>query len=340
MKRVVHNTSILRIADTNLISGSFFQNTKNFPDYENKVQTLIKFIAKKNHISQNHIFLIGESRGAVGALLHGLLGNYPTVALDPLLDHSIFFEEFKDACETTFSFDFIPHSLIDSYNQLIDATSLAPHQIKLISSDNITGSYPFLKKLHLEKINLLNLNFKMMFQRNAFYTHGTFAVENYNVLLRYLNEFLIDVDMTLEKNQLYLDFEKWSVSLPDTNRAFYFKILDDALKVVRNGYDSEDTEEKKLNFPLKTALIENQTYHLTFEVKRNEKNYLPDQLVLRTKNQQQLLNKTKIEQSKENDFVHYYFISNGNHSLITFLSKDYPKNWQIEIKSIKVENFA
>lgn len=337
MKRVPHNTSILRIADTNLITGSFFQNTVNFPDYEDNVQNLIKKIAKENHIEKENIFLVGESRGAVGAFLHGLLGDYPMVLLDPLLDRSIFWEEFKDNCDTTFSFDLVPTSFLERYNHLLASTLLTPNKIKLITSDNVTGSYTFLKKLHLEKITLLNLNYKMLFNRNAFYSHGTFAWNNYNILLRYLNEFLIDVDITLEKDELQFDWENWSVRLPDTSRTFYFKILDDSLKVVRTSYNVEDNKENKLNFSIKTSFKKNSKYKISFELKRNEKSFFLGKLYLCTENKEQLINRNKIEQKEETYFAYYTFISDDSYRFISLFSEDYVKDWEVDIININIQ---
>ena len=43
---IVKNTFILEIGDINLIAGSFYSNTNNFPDYENQIQELISVISK------------------------------------------------------------------------------------------------------------------------------------------------------------------------------------------------------------------------------------------------------------------------------------------------------
>ena len=104
---IAKNTYILRIADTNLISGSYYQNTSNFPNYEEIIQKLIKKIASENNISPRNIITYGNSRGATGALYHGLLGNYKVVAADPVIDRKAWVER-KDMQHM---FDFIDYNM-------------------------------------------------------------------------------------------------------------------------------------------------------------------------------------------------------------------------------------
>ena len=61
-KNIGKNTYILRIADTNLISGSYFCNTVTYPDYEADVQALILTIRDKLGIKKENTLLWGESR--------------------------------------------------------------------------------------------------------------------------------------------------------------------------------------------------------------------------------------------------------------------------------------
>lgn len=90
---VVKNTYILEIGDINLINGSFYTNTKNYPNYENEIQELISMIADKYGIDHENIVLYGASRGGVGAVLHGTLGNYKFIAADPVINDTPWYQE-------------------------------------------------------------------------------------------------------------------------------------------------------------------------------------------------------------------------------------------------------
>lgn len=125
------NTYILRLADNNLITGSYLMNTENAPDYEQRLQDLIHQVATDYGVSQRHIVTFGNSRGASAALLHGLLGNYPIVAVDPVISRTAWTNE-KDE---HLMFDFIPQDFTNRFNHLLEKTALPAEKIKIFTNE-------------------------------------------------------------------------------------------------------------------------------------------------------------------------------------------------------------
>ncbi len=90
------NTYILRIADIGGVLGSFYLNSNFDPDFEAKIQNIIKKIANDLFIDKNNIVLFGGSKGATGALYHGITGKYATVAVDPIVSDKYYIEKMND----------------------------------------------------------------------------------------------------------------------------------------------------------------------------------------------------------------------------------------------------
>jgi len=95
-KYIGDNVSILRIADIGGICGSFYLNTIGLPENENNIQSLISEICNEYHIDIESVVLYGASKGATGALYHGLIGNYKIIAVDPVLDDEHYINKLND----------------------------------------------------------------------------------------------------------------------------------------------------------------------------------------------------------------------------------------------------
>lgn len=85
-KHLIKNTLIMRIMDLNVSHGSHYINSKTYPTMEDDVQGAIRSVSHMNNIHKDNIILYGESKGGTGALYHGLLGNYYSVSIDPIID--------------------------------------------------------------------------------------------------------------------------------------------------------------------------------------------------------------------------------------------------------------
>ncbi|MDR2977330.1 MAG: XcbB/CpsF family capsular polysaccharide biosynthesis protein [Streptococcaceae bacterium] len=257
-RRVANNTFILRLADSNLISGSFFQNTQTFPDYEEKIQQLIRKMAAENAVGSDNVVIYGDSRGGTGAFVHALLGGYQAVMLDPLMDRRTLDDGLIDSAIVQ---DFIPENFVARINGLLLNSTLSPDKIKVLSSDSLLGNYPFLVQLDVRKFTLLNLDYKMFVDYNGDRSHGVFVTGNFPLALQYLNEFLYAPDIKAVTEQipdLYLDSRDWDARPIKLSRAYTFQYESDGLKILRSAYEAETS----LLFHFKAVLDIGRKYHL------------------------------------------------------------------------------
>ncbi|MEB8209448.1 XcbB/CpsF family capsular polysaccharide biosynthesis protein [Staphylococcus succinus] len=85
-RSLIKNVYIMRIMDLNVSHGSFYVNTINNNTYEKDIQDAIKNVMKSLSIVKDNVVFYGFSRGGSGALYHGALSDFKTLAVDPLLN--------------------------------------------------------------------------------------------------------------------------------------------------------------------------------------------------------------------------------------------------------------
>lgn len=119
-KNYVKNTILIRIADYNLINGSSYRNTENYPNFENDIQDLIAQIAMENGILHDDIILAGTSKGGTGALYHGALGDYKVVVNDPVINWDDYNIRRNDVVGMK---NFVENDFSNSINQLLDRSN-------------------------------------------------------------------------------------------------------------------------------------------------------------------------------------------------------------------------
>ncbi|AGV72865.1 XcbB/CpsF family capsular polysaccharide biosynthesis protein [Lactococcus cremoris] len=255
---IAKNTYILRIADTNLISGSYYQNTSNFPNYEEIIQNLIKKIALENNISPRNIITYGNSRGATGALYHGLLGNYKVVAADPVIDRKAWVER-KDMQHM---FDFIDYNMSMKINQLLAQTTLKSEDIKILSSDAAFITYPYINQLTLDKLTLLNLNLRNPYMTDMFLSHAIVIGKTVPLQLALINQLLYNVDLQVQTKSISFPEEGWDVLLPWSSSYFDLHLKSSSLQIDRNQNVTKN-DNPWLNFMLTQSLEKGRNYVIT-----------------------------------------------------------------------------
>lgn len=328
--RLAHNTFILRLADSNLISGSFFQNTENFPDYEEKIQELIKKIANDYEIPQQNVILYGDSRGGTGAFIHALLGSYPAVLLDPIISRVILVQE--DGGDPTLCGDLIPMNFVERINQLLEKVTVdQADRIKVISSDGVLGTWPYLKQLDVMKFLLLKLDYQIFVNYNHDRISGVFATGNFPLALQLMNEFLYEKDLQRDTVQIENWSQKWQLGLPSTCRDYIYHFLDDGLEVERTDYDSDES----LNFVFETPLIKDHNYEVTITLEAGENKLNLAVLKSIDKGGEQLIRDPQVEESKGKQIYHYSFFALDSWEYFAIDSR-YPKGWKVKVLDIKL----
>lgn len=141
------DTQIMRIADIGGITGAYYMNTKYLPDNIRNIQKLISNI--KDEVEADKIVLLGASKGGTGAILHGILGNYDFVSVDPILSDHFYLMNYDDS-------HFIKDIFLKSKEEVFK--SVFSHRLKDISDKNqciITSKnsqqYHYIKSLLLDK---------------------------------------------------------------------------------------------------------------------------------------------------------------------------------------------
>lgn len=129
-KYIPKNTYILRIADIGGVLGGFYLNSHADMDFESKVQSLIRKIQLEHAILDEHTVLYGTSKGATGALYHGVKMGLKAVSVDPIISDEYYLEKYNDLHFVTNVF---PISKQEKFNQLF-AESKNLRNIKLITS--------------------------------------------------------------------------------------------------------------------------------------------------------------------------------------------------------------
>lgn len=324
--RVANNTYILRIGDSSLVSGSWYQNTELFPDYEERIQAVIAKTARDYGIIRENIILYGESRGGTGALLHGLLGNYTVVAHDPVLDLRSFH---KTAwIDRGLIYDFIPETFIPRLNDLLfERRPEDAAKIKIVTSDNINLTYPAITQLMLDKIEVFNLDFRMPLQMSDNNAHGAFLINNYPLVLSLLNEFLYRCDSSITKHAMSWRFDDWDVMTPLTCEGFMFHYRDTGFLVRRSSCDTEEG----LNFPFRAVLAKDKKYRLTLLVD----NPLNLKRIFIGDGEGRFQALTEVE--REEQYCRYVFITTDYWTHLIVPSTLYNGDWQLLIKNIKID---
>ncbi|MCW9698296.1 MULTISPECIES: XcbB/CpsF family capsular polysaccharide biosynthesis protein [unclassified Avibacterium] len=95
-KYIPKNTYILRIADIGGVLGSFYLNSNADMQFEEKVQNLIRKIQLDYSIIDDFTVLYGTSKGATGALYHGITMGLKSLVVDPIISDEFYINKFND----------------------------------------------------------------------------------------------------------------------------------------------------------------------------------------------------------------------------------------------------
>lgn len=186
-KYIVKDTYVLRIMDFNLTHGSWYLNTENFVDFEERIQSLIYFIIDKYCINMDEVCLYGSSKGGVGAFIHSLLGDFNSVVVDPILDDQRYLEE----NDIHFLKDLREIDLVPKCNILIEKNVIKNKKF-IITNSHYNFNYETLGRLKSSsQIKIVNID-----MINA-YHHLNIVGPNSRVQLTTLINFCLDSTLKL-----------------------------------------------------------------------------------------------------------------------------------------------
>lgn len=186
---IIKNTYILEIGDINLISGSFYSNTDNFPDYQQQIGELIKFIANKYNISSNRIVMYGASRGATGALFNGALNNYKIVATDPVIDGQAWF----NMNDRHFTAGVRKVNLLDDISSALEKYMLPKDDAFIIGDSKVGVTFLPNMQLPSNKVTKVDVNMDV-------FEHASLNSKSVPTQLSLINYLLIKEDLNIRNN--------------------------------------------------------------------------------------------------------------------------------------------
>lgn len=182
-RSLVKDTFVLRIADLNLVRGSFYANSVNFQDYEQQIQSLIRKIMTENDITVDNVVTYGVSRGGVGALIHGAWLNSRIVAVDPIINDEYYVKYKQDVHYVGQNREVDLTSKIESYLSHSTASGL------ILSNHFIQNNWKYLERLNLQnKLQLIDV------KDDTVTEHPTLSRNTVPEQLMYLNIALLDVE--------------------------------------------------------------------------------------------------------------------------------------------------
>ncbi|MEB7657776.1 XcbB/CpsF family capsular polysaccharide biosynthesis protein [Mammaliicoccus vitulinus] len=150
-RSLVKNVYIMRIMDLNCSHGSFYINTINNPNYEDEIQNAIKNVMKRIGITKTNVVLYGFSRGGSGAIYHGSLNDYKTLAVDPLLNiGGNLSSNNRRLLKGLRKEDVTPD--INKYLEISNE-----HKKVVICSENISFYFEEIQRLNQNKIKIINM---------------------------------------------------------------------------------------------------------------------------------------------------------------------------------------
>ncbi|TGD34755.1 XcbB/CpsF family capsular polysaccharide biosynthesis protein [Leuconostoc mesenteroides] len=183
---VVPNTHVLRIVDSNLMYGSHYVNSVNFPNYERRIQGLINKVSKNLLVKKENIVLYGTSKGGTGALVHSLIGNYKSVSIDPIINANEYNNKMRDI-------HFIKNNRTQSLVTKINELKSGGNNNIVIRSPQVHFNYQITHQLKNSRIQFYD-------QKNSsIKNHKEIGRNSVSEILMFLNAQLLGLTICMEQ---------------------------------------------------------------------------------------------------------------------------------------------
>jgi lipopolysaccharide biosynthesis glycosyltransferase len=330
-KSIAKNTYILRIADVNLVSGSYYLPTRNFLDYDNQILILIEMISNQYGISSDHIVMLGTSRGGTAALYYAAKGGFSAVAGDPIVSYEYTYTANHDG---HLLFDYLPQELYSIINAADDKVGGK----RYIYSNDQLFSYRDLPKLTLTNTTISNLREWQKTVGHRGHAHGVFVNKTIPYQLSLLNSLLygFDADLFELPSPFVGEVEKrFDIVKPIPSK--YVTVQSSTDKIICT-YDVSVGEGGNFWFPLglKKTLSRGSAYHLEVEVNLSEIRFFFHHFSGKI----QRLNPISVEQLPNGNFLQTYeFMARENFSSVFFsrFSLDFGKTLEISRFKIRIK---
>lgn len=188
-KYIPKNTYVLRIADLGGVLGGFYLNSNADSNFENKVQNLIRKVQKDESIADAQVVFYGGSKGATGALYHGLKMGIKTLAVDPIVSDEFYIKKYNDLHFVEGAF---PCYKQEKFNDLMLKNSNRKLDfIKIITSPN-SEQYSYIQNIIFSSNTTIN---NYIFSNPYIKSHPDVGKQTLNFATAMINNLLYDVSM-------------------------------------------------------------------------------------------------------------------------------------------------
>lgn len=188
-KYIPKNTYILRIADLGGVLGSFYLNSNADPNFENKVQNIIRKIQMEKGINDSHTVFYGTSKGGTGALYHGLKMSIKTLSVDPIVSDDFYINKHNDL---HFVEDAFPEYKEAKFNELMSELNYKQLSfIKIITSPN-SEQFEYIRDIIFSKNLSIN---KYIFNNPFIKTHPDVGKHTLSFTTTMLNNLLYNINI-------------------------------------------------------------------------------------------------------------------------------------------------
>lgn len=180
-KYISKDTAILRIADLGGVIGSYYRDSFYLPNNEINIQNLIKKISFD--LKVENTILYGGSRGGTGAILHGILGNYPIVTVDPILT-----DFFDEKIDTHFTKNLYPETKQSRFTRLFSSSEWTKNIDRAIITSSGSPQFKFIQDILLKKYSK---QFSIFLNENKnITTHPAVSANSIHFITTLINLFL------------------------------------------------------------------------------------------------------------------------------------------------------
>lgn len=188
-KYIPKNTYILRIADIGGVLGSFYLNSNADMQFEQKIEKLIRKIQLELSISDDYTVLYGSSKGATGALYHGIKLGLKALVVDPIISDEFYLKKHNDL---HFVRDVFPESKQQKFNKIFkDKINEDLYNIKLVTSPN-SEQFSYISE------NILIPSLKIcsyIFNNPKIEKHTDVGEHTLNFVISMINNMLYNIDI-------------------------------------------------------------------------------------------------------------------------------------------------
>lgn len=182
------NTYILRIADIGGVLGGFYLNSNADTKFEDKIKDLVLKIQLEKSIPNEYTVFYGVSKGATGALYHGIKMGINSLVIDPIVSDTYYIEKFNDL---HFVSDAFPKSKQEKFIKLfLENSNKDLANIKLVTSPKLVNFQHIRDLILLPRIGVCSY----IFHNSKIKSDRDFEEQYANFIMAMLNNMLYGID--------------------------------------------------------------------------------------------------------------------------------------------------